>query len=301
MISYFKILRPINCLMTSIAIFIGAFLVVKFGFTYELAYNIIFAMIAGFLISGAGNTVNDYIDVEADKINRPERPIPSGEIQRKTALVYSIVLFLVGILFAALINWLALLIAVVNSILLVLYSLKLQNKIFLGNGAVSYLVGSSFLFGGASVGNLLIPLMLFILSFLTNFSREIVKDIEDLEGDKWEFLTKVKDRLKKSVESVAERFGIKRGRIILKYNKNLAKNIATLMLILAVLFSPLPYLWGLLSHFYLVILIPTDIVFIFAAYQTLKARKSRDFGKVSKNIKIGMAFGLIAFILGAVF
>jgi geranylgeranylglycerol-phosphate geranylgeranyltransferase len=287
--------------MASVAVFIGAFLVVKFGFTYELTYNIIFAMVAGFVISGAGNTINDYVDVEADKINRPNRPIPSGEMQRKTALIYSIILFAAGIILAAFINWMTFLIAVLNSVLLVLYSLKLQNKIFLGNGSVSYLVGSSFLFGGAAMGNIALPFMLFTLSFLTNFSREIVKDIEDLEGDRWEFLTRVKDKLKESVEHVAERFGIKRGRIVLRYNKNFAKDIAALMLILAVVFSPLPYFLGLLSKVYLIILIPTDIAFLFAGYQTLKAHKTKDFRKISRNIKTGMLLGLVAFILGVVF
>ena len=65
-IGYIKLMRPFNCLMTAIAVFIGGLIVspVVAIFTAE---KIWLAMVAAFLITGGGNAINDYVDVEADR------------------------------------------------------------------------------------------------------------------------------------------------------------------------------------------------------------------------------------------
>ena len=155
-----------------------------------------------FIITGAGNAINDYFDAGIDAINRPSRPIPSGRITRNFAFRFSIVLFAAGIMISYFIgtDLIPFFIAVFNSILLYLYASYLKKKVLVGNLSVSYLTGSTFLFGGAAYGGkgIQVTLILFFLSMLATFAREIVKTIEDIEGDRkdgrhilpvhWEFL-----------------------------------------------------------------------------------------------------------------
>jgi len=206
-LGYVKLMRPLNCLMTAVSVFIGG-LIVSPVLGIFAAERIWTAMIAAFLISGAGNAINDYVDVEADRINKPKRPIPSGRVSRSSALTFSVLLFIIGIFLAGIINYVTFGIAVINSLLLIVYSTHLQNKMLLGNVTVSYLVASGFLFGGAALNNLLLPLLLALLAGLSNMAREIVKDLEDIEGDKKSFLKRIaKKAIKAVAPSIAERFG----------------------------------------------------------------------------------------------
>jgi len=209
MIGYIRLLRPGNAVMGAIAVLVGGFLVLsRLGYPQGLLINLLMAMLAAFLILGAGNAINDYFDIESDRVNRPKRPIPSGQVGKRKALAFSIMLFLIGIALSGFINWVCFAIAVINSLILIAYSLELQDRILWGNIAVSYLVGSTFLFGGAATGNLTLPLLLMLLAGLSNLSREIVKDLEDIEGDRLKFLKRLTSGLK---SRIAERFGFSGG------------------------------------------------------------------------------------------
>ena len=105
-----------------------------------------------FLITGAGNAVNDYYDREIDSVNRPSRPIPSGRILPRTAFRYSLALFAVGCIMAGLVSQICLAVAVFNSALLFFYARNLKATPLAGNISVAFLTGSTFLFGGAAAG-----------------------------------------------------------------------------------------------------------------------------------------------------
>ncbi len=294
MLGYLKIIRPLNCVMTAIAVLIGGLIVSEYSvFTAEKIY---LAIAAAFLITGAGNAINDYVDVESDRINRPKRPIPSGHVGRRSALVFSITLFLVGIILAGFINYLAFGIAILNSIILIVYSFSLQNKLLLGNIAISYLVGSGFLFGGVSLGNPTLPLLLMLLAFFANLAREIIKDLEDIEGDRKSFLKRIAAGIKKTI---ADRFGFTGSGPQLKYGKRSFKFIAGCSLLIAVVISPIPYTSRILGLSYLLVLIPTDIILFLSAVFLTRVDSKKGFHRTSKLIKLGMLLGLIAFIAGS--
>ena len=82
---YIEILRPTNALMA----FISVLLMAIIGHTYN--YEIILGSLCVFIATGSGNTINDYYDYEIDRINAPNRPIPSGKIELKRALYYSLI------------------------------------------------------------------------------------------------------------------------------------------------------------------------------------------------------------------
>lgn len=287
MLAYIKLLRPANCLLAVLGVVAGGFLVLK-----TINFPLLLAFLVAFIITAAGNAMNDYFDLEADKINKPKRPLPAGKISPRAALVFSIILFGIGISLTLWLNWLCLLIVLVNSLLLFLYSFRLQNKIFLGNGIISYLVGSTFLFGGTAAGNPILPFFLMLLAMFANFSREIVKDLEDLEGDKKSFLKRFISDVK---ISLAERFSITTKGVRMRYKIKYAASLAISSLILAILLSPLPYLLKILSFSYLIPLLIADLIFAISCYKLLRGGK---YSVVSKLIKIGMIFGLLAFFVG---
>lgn len=298
MLGYIRLMRPLNAVMGAIAVLIGGFLVLNpLGYPANLVINLLLAMVVAFLVLGAGNAINDYFDVESDRINSPKRPIPSGQISKNTALAFSAALFIIGIALSGFINWVAFIIALVNSFVLIIYSLGLQDKVLVGNIAISYLVGSTFLFGGAAVGNLTLPLLLMLLAGLANMAREVVKDLEDIEGDRLNFIKKLASGIK---AKIADRFGLSRGHAKIRYDKKITI-VAGICLLLAIFISPLPYLLNILGLSYLVILIPTDLAFLVALVMMTKASSSRHFHRISKLIKLGMFLGLIAFIVGVLF
>ncbi len=279
--AYLKLIRFGNCLMAAIAAIVGVF----------IAYNIVAAndpfsaqfpifdatkvFLVVFLVTGAGNAINDYFDVGIDRINKPERPIPSGKVGLKTALYFSLALFAIGTLIAASINLICGAIALINSLLLIYYASTLKRTALLGNIAVGYLTGSTFLFGGAvffEKGGINGIFVLFLLASLATIAREIVKDIEDIEGDS-----------KDGARTLPIIIGAKR-----------AAYLASFIGFVAVL-SPLPYLQSLMDIRYLFIVALADILFIVAVYQILG---KNDPAKSSKMFKMAMAFALISFIAG---
>ncbi len=292
--SYFTILRPANALMAALAVFVGGIIPLQLGALSSVSLGL--AVLAAFLIIGAGNVVNDYVDVEADKINRPKRPIPSGRISPRVALGYAICLFIIGIGIARFVNLVAFLIAIINSLLLIGYAFSLKSRALIGHVVVSYLVGSTFLFGGAAVGQLKATAVLFLLAALANFSRELVKALEDFEGDRAHFLQQMVSK----IEQIASRFRVKEGKVELAYGKKGHLTLATLSLLLAIAISPVPFLLHIMGWPYLLVVGMADATFASAILSFLKASKPKQYGKASKFIKYGMFLGLLAFLVGAV-
>lgn len=171
-----KALRPLNCAMAALAVFVG--IILAGGF-----YPAVFfpkgalAIVSGFIICAAGMLVNDYFDFGIDRINRPAKHRLMKRFSRGFWLSYSIILFAGGVSISMFINLAAFLLAVANSAVLFLYSYRLKKLPLVGNVSVSYLVASTFLYGGAAGGSLLIPGLLGLLAFFANTGREIVKTV----------------------------------------------------------------------------------------------------------------------------
>ncbi|MCR4369071.1 MAG: geranylgeranylglycerol-phosphate geranylgeranyltransferase [archaeon] len=173
---YVSLLRPLNCFISSFGVFVG-FAVATGGQVPNAM--LLFAMASAFLITGAGNAVNDYYDSEIDARLGKARANPA-----KNILIYSLALFAIGIILASPINTQALAIAIAVSMLLFAYSAWMQNYKFLGNWVVA--LGTAMtLFFGASISGNYGPIILPAGSALfANAAREIIKDKEDVAGDR---------------------------------------------------------------------------------------------------------------------
>ncbi len=175
-----RITRPHNAVVAGLTALIG-YLVA----TGTLTVPSLLPAVAVVLITAAGNVINDVYDIDIDRINRPDRPIPSGAISPGGAKAYAVALFAGGIALATLTTTLCLLIALANMLILILYAAWLKRTPGIGNVAVAYLTASIFLFGGAfaGIGGLAQNVSLAAIAFLATLAREILKDAEDVDGD----------------------------------------------------------------------------------------------------------------------
>jgi geranylgeranylglycerol-phosphate geranylgeranyltransferase len=263
---FLEILRPMNCLMAGTAAIIG--LLISGGRSIEAAVQIFLTV---FLITGAGNTVNDYFDRTIDAINRPKRPIPSGRIGSEAALRWSLALFVGGCILAGLVGRLCLAVAVINSVLLFFYARNLKAMPLAGNLCVAYLTGSAFVFGGSALGlkGLDANLIPFVLSFLATMSREIAKAIEDIEGDR-----------RGGARTLPVLAGV-----------HIAGILAAIFALIAIGLSYLaPF-----GQPYLVIVSIADVFFLISIIKILKG----DAPGAERTLKMGMAVALVAFLAAA--
>ncbi|MBC8311897.1 MAG: geranylgeranylglycerol-phosphate geranylgeranyltransferase [Candidatus Marinimicrobia bacterium] len=180
--SYINILRPLNLVFSALSVIIVAYL------THHLSQTatIIHVVIVVVTFAGASNILNDIFDINIDKKNQPHRPLPSGEISVWAALVYMLALYFTGIYTVFNLSPLAIEIALVVVLpTLVLYTPLFKRIPLIGNMAVAAVLGLVFLFSEAAftgmVSTMWVPAW---LAFGLTFIRELVKDVEDVEGDK---------------------------------------------------------------------------------------------------------------------
>ena len=269
--AYLEILRPFNAMMAVITIILMA--VISGQFTF----NVFLAGIVVFVATGAGNAINDYFDHKIDAINRPERPIPSGRISLKIAGIYSLLLFVVAIIIGFVIGILPGIIVFLSSLLMVYYAYSLKTKCLIGNLSISFLTGLSFVLGGVVVNEITISIYLGFFAFLMTMAREIVKDMEDMEGDKMEGASTLP----------------------IVYGKSVSSKIAAFFMILASLASPVLYFLGIFNILYLLVLAVAIVVFLRSSVLILNDQSTQTTKKVSKQIKIGMAVTFLAFFVGS--
>jgi len=270
--TYVAEIRPANCLMAASAALIGI-LVSKTTLSFGVIGPCVLVFVAVFLVAAGGNVINDYFDVAIDRVNKPRRALPSGRIKQRGALLYAITLTLFGVAVALFINPICLGLAALNAALLVLYSWKLKRSALVGNLLVGYLTGSVFLFGGAAVSSVFLPGMLFLSAMLAITSREIVKDVEDLTGDK-----------RAGASTLPIRYGVA---------PSLA--VATFFMLAAVAISPLPYVISILGPAYLGIIVLADSILLYGALLSWRAPS-----RASPLIKYGMLVVLLAYIIGGI-
>jgi len=175
-----RILRPVNAFVAGLASVLAYFIA-----SGTLVPEAILLIAIVFLITAGGNTINDYYDAGIDRINRPDRPIPSGEVSLRGAGSLSFILFTGGIVLSLFTNPLCTTIAVFNAALLFLYACRFKKTLFIGNMTVAYLSASIFLFRGALYGpaGMAQVSAIALITFFAMLSRELLKAAEDVEGD----------------------------------------------------------------------------------------------------------------------
>jgi geranylgeranylglycerol-phosphate geranylgeranyltransferase len=271
--AYLEILRPFNALMGVIAVLLVAIISGNFTIYVPIACVIVF------IFTGAGNAINDYVDHKIDAINKPERPIPSGRISLRAAAIYSISLFTISTIMALVIGIIPGIIVVLSAILMFLYAYRLKKSCLIGNMSIAFLTGLCFVFAGVVLQTVFLSVLLGFYAFLMTMAREIVKDMEDVEGD--------------SAEG-ASTFPI-------RYGMRASSTLAAVFMIVASLTSPLLFFIGIFNIIYLIVLSFAIILFLACAISILRDQSLNNTRIVSKRIKIGMGIVFLAFALGSPF
>lgn len=267
MLSYLKILRPSIIFLTAFAVLAGALTVGYYQFS-----QIVIVITVACLIAGAGNVTNDYFDYRIDKINKPGRVIPSGKLKRKNAYYFALALYIIADALAMIfLNPYMILLAFFNTFVAFFYAWKLKKTIF-GHFVDSWLASSTFLFGGLLASLNATVVLLFSMSYLANLGREIAKGIEDMEGDR--------------------KIGAKTLEVIT--GKIFAAWVAISFIIFSIIISFIPYISGLLSAYYLILVVISDLMFLFSCF-ILMPNPTRS----QKIMKIAMFVAIIAFLVGA--
>ncbi len=271
---YLALTRPGNMILTAIAVIAGSFVAAGpeiMDFQIEVAICCLCSM----MLVGGGNALNDYNDRETDKENHPERPIPSGSISADTTSVYAQALLASGllILLFALDNKMPFVIALIGILLLIAYENGLKAAGISGNITVGLMSGAVFLFAGMAVNNPGPTLWMFGLAVLATTTREIIKDIQDLEGDR--------DR-----RTLPASIGIEN-----------SMRVAILFLLIAIglSYTAMDQFDGMASNAYLGGITLANGTMLFGIYNA----KQEDYFGGQKNIKQGMGMAMLAFIAAA--
>jgi geranylgeranylglycerol-phosphate geranylgeranyltransferase len=272
-----QLIRPDLSLAAGICVVVGE--LVALGHFPQLL-EIVLGFAVGFFISGSTLILNDYFDLETDKINAPNRPLPSGIIKTSQVIFLSIITALIGLTAAFLISYLALFVAIIFWIIGFLYNWKLKRTGLMGNLMVSTSVAITFIFGGIVVGNPwnIVVWAFSAIAFFIDLGEEIAADAMDMEGDK-----------KINSQSIA-----------LKYGQNTALKISAISFALVVLISIIPFILGWLGIAYLIMIMLMDSIIVFSTLKLLKSQNIQEKRKYARFIYLGATLGLVAFIVGQI-
>jgi geranylgeranylglycerol-phosphate geranylgeranyltransferase len=272
--AYLRLVRPSNFVIALLSIAVACMLA---GGTSAQWVMIMAAALSGALIGAAGMVINDIFDVEIDRINKPNRPIVSGEIGTASAKAFYAALNTGGMLLTLLLPGTAQAIALFAIVLIYIYSAVLKRTVLAGNLAVGVMTGLTFIYGGAAVGGIHRALLPALFALLMNLGREIIKDMEDVEGDR-----------QHGADTLPVRFGLKAG-----------ASAATAVLIVLIAASVYPFAASLYTwKYFLLVALGMISVITYILISLWKDQSAANLHRLSVMLKYDMFVGLAAIALG---
>ena len=290
--SWFTLFRFGNSLTGLIGVIFGSLLALDQIPRGDLASITILHGLSVWAFMCSWNALNDILDIEIDKLNQPNRPLPSGDISLNNAKILTAILMcfsLFCLVYAGYIsssiedgleNWAPSILIWLLAIFLLTnyesssnYSLKLKDRGLPGNFAISLSVGMVILFGAAGVFEPTEPrvLSLFFIGLSYNLAREIVKDIEDMEGDEGR-------------NTLAMRIGVEKARVL-----------AWMILLLTMVSILAPFALEIFPASHLLLIIP-GLMTIFLVKRKLAYAEDRN---AQKLIKRSLQLTLLGFIVSS--
>ena len=285
--SILSLIRFRNLVIGSATVLTGSYVTIQIPWNNDLILNVILQMISVACFMAAGNILNDIMDIEIDKISHPLRSLPSKKVSIKQAwylvIIFSIISILSALYGAYILNKIGLewaplaIIWIISFTLMISYEIgpKTKKYGYLGNLIIGGMLGLVIIYGGASVGkyNYSVTLCIALMATFIGISREIIKDVHDIEGDlKWGRRT----------------FPILIG-------ENNSRKLAYIFVLLGVISIMLPFImnWGNLEYWMIMFQGPTMYVLL-----SLNGPMSTGNDKKAINsLLISMVLGLIGFFL----
>jgi geranylgeranylglycerol-phosphate geranylgeranyltransferase len=269
----YKISRPVSTLSGALSVVLGGYV----AGTGEWL-NITLASIVTMLVSSSANAWNDYLDIEIDKINQPQRPLPSGMVSERVALGFAIITAIISVILAAYINLPSFIIAVAVNALLFVYSWKLKSTVLLGNATVALISALSAIFGGVAAGNVKPTLWLAVIIYTAIMGREVLKTLADYEGD-----------LRQKCRTVSTVWGRRPARIVFY-----------ILALITVGMMLLPYLFRVYQPIYAYLVVfGVYPVILYILIRVSRERTGAQLERLSQLMKYDFLIWFLAVILGS--
>jgi len=194
---------------------------------------------------------SDYLDQHLDAISKNHRPIPSGRISSREALISGTIFAIGGLLLSFLLTIYNIILAIAVAILVLTYTRFFKSKGIFGNINRGFITIAAYFYGIFSVNPSLtsIPIYLYLLAIvflLHDTNSNMIGAIRDIEGDK-----------KGGYETFPVKYGIKKS-----MHLSFILTISWFLLLLLI-----PWYYQFLSiYFYIVMILDIGILIIFYHY-----------------------------------
>ncbi|MBX3081988.1 MAG: UbiA family prenyltransferase [Anaerolineae bacterium] len=243
--------------------------------------TLVLGFLCVFLLSGSALITNDYFDLEVDKINAPQRPLPSGAVSPRTVMILGILTALIGLLAALSISPLAFVFSLIIWVMGFLYNWRLKAAGIWGNLIVSASVAATFVLGGLAVGQVWhrTVWVFGLIVFFFDLAEEIAGDAMDAEGDR--------QRASKS--------------IAIMYGKPTALRLSGLLFGLVIALTLLLIAWGDASLRYWLILPLMDVTILYFVGKLLRSQTSAEGRQSMRGLYLSASLGLVAFLISLFF
>jgi len=284
-----QLMRLEHGVMIFLGILIGSIIALK-GDELPSWNNFILTFFTALFLEASTFSLNDYFDLEIDKKNkRTDRPLVRGDLQPKTALYLFFIFFPLGIICSFFVNLSCFIIALITAFLAVLYDAHMKKVKLVGNFYIAYVMAIPFIFGGvAVVENSTLSFniqpsiyIIAIIAFLAGSGREIMKDVQDYEGD-----------IEKGVKSFPKYIG-----------KRKSNFIAALFYLIAIALSFIPFFVAehdiyFLNYAYFYPVFLCDIMLLSTSIHLIIKRKPH-MNLYRKISLLAIFIGLLSFLIGA--
>ncbi|MBX0331118.1 UbiA family prenyltransferase [Oscillochloris sp. ZM17-4] len=235
--------------------------------------------VCGFLLSGSALITNDYFDLEVDRVNAPQRPLPAGILTPHEVMALGIGTAILGLAAAAAFGPLALGLSLVIWLMGFAYNWKLKAAGLWGNLVVAVSVGITFILGSIAVGQPWSPTVwtFALIALVFDLAEEIAGDAMDAEGDQ-----------QRGSRSIA----LMRGRAA-------ALRISGALFGLVVLLTLLPVGRGTFGLAYLMPIGLMDLLIIFFVTRLLGSHTPAEGRKAMRGLYLSGSLGLLASLIGS--
>lgn len=272
--SFILLTRPLNVLIAFLSLWIAAIISPQF----TMSGNVFRASLTVAFIAAGGNIINDIFDLEIDKINKPRRTLVLGLVSLPQARMLFYFSYGVGLFFSLLSGLLFFIIAALIALLLYFYSAILKGTALAGNLVVSFASSMVFIYGALAVNNFSSGIIPAAFVFLFHLGREIIKDMQDLEGD-----------LSQNAVTFPGKFG-----------RQFSVVLINIIFIILTLLTLLPYILSIYNRIYLFIVVAgVDSVLLFSSVVLWFRREPEVLGRLSHLLKLDMFVGLAAILMGS--
>jgi 4-hydroxybenzoate polyprenyltransferase len=268
----------------------------------ELAFrwpHLLVLIVASILIAAAGYIINDYFDLNIDRVNRPGKLVVEKIIKRRWAIIWHWGLSALGILLSFYLGWKIgnIFLGVFNLISVILlwfYSTTFKRQLLIGNIVISLLtawVVLVFYVCEARIGyaesnpdyfTILTRIFKFValyggFAFIISLVREVIKDMEDIEGDS-----------KYNCKTMPIVWGIPAAKVFT------AVWIIVLIgaLIVVQIYALQLKWWWLVGYSVLLIIVPLTVIL----KKLFNAKVSEDFNRLSTLVKLVMLTGILSML-----